>query len=153
MDMQEEVRVTWGTGIAGYVAESGEPVNIPDAYEVNGKKAHKSPLKFIHTKKNTKALFQRASEIKHHFFSVADVIMHNVGSLCDSLSHGSDTTTKIPHLCETRVLRELEDDSFEVFFFVCEKSSRCWLLSGDENLSHYHKRARRVIEKKIGKCS
>lgn len=32
---REEVRVTWGTGIAGYVAESGDPVNIPDAYQVS----------------------------------------------------------------------------------------------------------------------
>lgn len=30
-----EVRVEWGTGIAGHVAESGEPVNIPDAYQVS----------------------------------------------------------------------------------------------------------------------
>ena len=29
----DEVRVAWGTGIAGHVAESGEPVNIPDAYQ------------------------------------------------------------------------------------------------------------------------
>lgn len=34
MDLREEVRVAWGTGIAGFVAESGEPVNIPDAYQV-----------------------------------------------------------------------------------------------------------------------
>ncbi|KAL5278928.1 PDE5A family protein [Megaselia abdita] len=33
MELQEEVRVAWGTGIAGHVAESGEPVNIPDAYQ------------------------------------------------------------------------------------------------------------------------
>ncbi|KAG5674252.1 hypothetical protein PVAND_004232 [Polypedilum vanderplanki] len=33
METQDEVRVPWGTGIAGHVAESGEPVNIPDAYE------------------------------------------------------------------------------------------------------------------------
>lgn len=32
---QDEVRVAWGTGIAGHVAESGEPVNIPDAYQVS----------------------------------------------------------------------------------------------------------------------
>lgn len=31
----DEVRVEWGSGIAGHVADSGEPVNIPDAYEVN----------------------------------------------------------------------------------------------------------------------
>ncbi|XP_055920865.1 dual 3',5'-cyclic-AMP and -GMP phosphodiesterase 11-like isoform X3 [Eupeodes corollae] len=35
MEQQEEVRVAWGTGIAGHVAESGEPVNIPDAYKDN----------------------------------------------------------------------------------------------------------------------
>ena len=35
MELRDEVRVAWGTGIAGYVAESGEPVNIPDAYEVS----------------------------------------------------------------------------------------------------------------------
>jgi hypothetical protein len=35
METQDEVRVAWGTGIAGHVAESGEPVNIPDAYEVS----------------------------------------------------------------------------------------------------------------------
>lgn len=34
MDLRGEVRVAWGTGIAGFVAESGEPVNIPDAYQV-----------------------------------------------------------------------------------------------------------------------
>lgn len=34
MAQQDEVRVAWGSGIAGYVAESGEPVNIPDAYQV-----------------------------------------------------------------------------------------------------------------------
>lgn len=35
MEQQQEVRVAWGTGIAGYVAESGESVNIPDAYQVS----------------------------------------------------------------------------------------------------------------------
>ncbi|XP_055547758.1 dual 3',5'-cyclic-AMP and -GMP phosphodiesterase 11-like isoform X3 [Wyeomyia smithii] len=33
MEQQEEVKVAWGMGIAGHVAESGEPVNIPDAYQ------------------------------------------------------------------------------------------------------------------------
>lgn len=33
MEHQDEVRVAWGTGIAGHVAESGEAVNIPDAYQ------------------------------------------------------------------------------------------------------------------------
>lgn len=27
------MQIAWGTGIAGHVAESGEPVNIPDAYQ------------------------------------------------------------------------------------------------------------------------
>ncbi|KAL8618280.1 hypothetical protein ACOMHN_061125 [Nucella lapillus] len=33
---QDEIRVPWGTGIIGYVAETGEVVNIPDAYQVRG---------------------------------------------------------------------------------------------------------------------
>ncbi|XP_071051898.1 dual 3',5'-cyclic-AMP and -GMP phosphodiesterase 11 isoform X3 [Onthophagus taurus] len=33
MEKKEEITIPWGTGIVGYVAESGEPVNIPDAYE------------------------------------------------------------------------------------------------------------------------
>lgn len=32
METKDEVCVAWGSGIAGYVADSGEPVNIPDAY-------------------------------------------------------------------------------------------------------------------------
>lgn len=35
MEQQDDVRVAWGSGIAGHVAESGNPVNIPDAYKVN----------------------------------------------------------------------------------------------------------------------
>lgn len=35
METQDEVRVAWGMGVAGHVAESGEPVNIPDAYQVS----------------------------------------------------------------------------------------------------------------------
>lgn len=38
MEQQDEVRVAWGTGIAGHVAESGDPVNIPDAYQVSTNK-------------------------------------------------------------------------------------------------------------------
>lgn len=34
MEKKEEIRIPWGTGIVGYVAESGEAVNIPDAYQV-----------------------------------------------------------------------------------------------------------------------
>jgi len=30
----EEIRVAWGSGIAGHVAMTGQSVNIPDAYEV-----------------------------------------------------------------------------------------------------------------------
>ena len=37
MEKKEEIRIPWGTGIVGYVAESGEPVNIPDAYQVRRK--------------------------------------------------------------------------------------------------------------------
>lgn len=33
MEKKEEIRISWGTGIVGFVAESGEPVNIPDAYK------------------------------------------------------------------------------------------------------------------------
>lgn len=40
MEQQDEVRVAWGSGIAGYVAESGEPVNIPDAYQVGTQLKH-----------------------------------------------------------------------------------------------------------------
>lgn len=35
MEKKEEIRIPWGTGIVGFVAESGEPVNIPDAYKVS----------------------------------------------------------------------------------------------------------------------
>ena len=36
-DMYEHkpIRIPFGKGIVGYVAESGETVNIPDAYQVN----------------------------------------------------------------------------------------------------------------------
>lgn len=59
MAQQDEVRVAWGSGIAGYVAESGEPVNIPDAYQVctskqiifilveNGKRASKWAIEAV----------------------------------------------------------------------------------------------------------
>lgn len=47
MEKQDEVRVAWGTGIAGHVAESGEPVNIPDAYQVNNSHRIKMNTKFI----------------------------------------------------------------------------------------------------------
>ncbi|XP_017783345.1 PREDICTED: dual 3',5'-cyclic-AMP and -GMP phosphodiesterase 11 isoform X3 [Nicrophorus vespilloides] len=33
MEKKDEIRIPWGTGIVGYVAESGDPVNIPDAYK------------------------------------------------------------------------------------------------------------------------
>lgn len=34
MEKNDEIKIPWGTGIVGFVAESGEPVNIPDAYMV-----------------------------------------------------------------------------------------------------------------------
>lgn len=34
MEKKEEIHIPWGSGIVGYVAQSGEPVNIPDAYKV-----------------------------------------------------------------------------------------------------------------------
>ena len=34
LDNLEEIRVPWGTGVVGYVAEKGETVNIANAYEV-----------------------------------------------------------------------------------------------------------------------
>ena len=34
VEKSEEIRVKWGTGIIGYVAETGEAQNIPDAYKV-----------------------------------------------------------------------------------------------------------------------
>lgn len=49
MEKKEEIRIPWGTGIVGYVAESGEPVNIPDAYKASLKLhltfAHLDPIK------------------------------------------------------------------------------------------------------------
>lgn len=33
IEKKEEIKIPLGTGIVGYVAESGEPVNIPDAYQ------------------------------------------------------------------------------------------------------------------------
>jgi signal transduction protein with GAF and PtsI domain len=42
MEKKEEIKIPWGTGIVGYVAESGEPVNIPDAYKVS--QCQRTPL-------------------------------------------------------------------------------------------------------------
>lgn len=55
MDLREEVRVAWGTGIAGYVAESGEPVNIPDAYQVNSA-TYTNTLNSLHNESSTSSL-------------------------------------------------------------------------------------------------
>lgn len=33
MANKEEITIPWGTGIVGYVADSGEAVNIPDCYK------------------------------------------------------------------------------------------------------------------------
>ncbi|XP_065332643.1 dual 3',5'-cyclic-AMP and -GMP phosphodiesterase 11 isoform X1 [Cloeon dipterum] len=35
MEKKEEIKIQWGHGIVGFVAESGEQVNIPDAYKDN----------------------------------------------------------------------------------------------------------------------
>jgi len=40
MEKKEEIRIPWGTGIVGYVAQSGDPVNIPDAYKVSTREQH-----------------------------------------------------------------------------------------------------------------
>lgn len=34
MEQKEEIMIPWGKGIVGYVAQSGESVNIPDCYQV-----------------------------------------------------------------------------------------------------------------------
>jgi len=34
MENKEEIRIPWGSGIVGYVAESGETMNISDVYQV-----------------------------------------------------------------------------------------------------------------------
>ena len=39
-EKSEEIRVSWGTGIIGYVAQTGIAVNIPDAYEVGCQYIH-----------------------------------------------------------------------------------------------------------------
>lgn len=40
VEAREEIRVPWGTGIIGYVAETGQPLNIPDAYKVGSALSH-----------------------------------------------------------------------------------------------------------------
>jgi len=34
MEKKDEIKIQWGHGIVGFVAQSGDPVNIPDAYKV-----------------------------------------------------------------------------------------------------------------------
>jgi dual 3',5'-cyclic-AMP and -GMP phosphodiesterase 11 len=34
MEKREEIRIPWGSGIVGFVAETGETLNIPDVYQV-----------------------------------------------------------------------------------------------------------------------
>lgn len=51
MEKKDEIRIPWGTGIVGYVAESGEPVNIPDAYQVNVQTNFKPRKKMVMVKK------------------------------------------------------------------------------------------------------
>ena len=38
MEKKEEIRIPFGVGIVGYVAETGSTLNIPDAYQVRQKK-------------------------------------------------------------------------------------------------------------------
>lgn len=47
MEKKEEIRIPWGTGIVGFVAESGEPVNIPDAYKVSESKGRNKSLSLM----------------------------------------------------------------------------------------------------------
>ena len=48
-DREQEIRVPWGTGIIGYVAQTGEAVNIPDAYQV------RIVISYTHTRMHTRA--------------------------------------------------------------------------------------------------
>lgn len=57
MEKKEEIRIPWGTGIVGYVAQSGEPVNIPDAYKV-----------YIEKKTNPSAFVLPLVRLLNHFY-------------------------------------------------------------------------------------
>lgn len=64
MEQQEEVRVAWGTGIAGHVAESGEPVNIPDAYQVD------HSIDFIYEWNFKLGQEQNLKRLSHRFYKI-----------------------------------------------------------------------------------
>ncbi|KAJ8984666.1 hypothetical protein NQ317_015757 [Molorchus minor] len=65
MEKKEEIRIPWGTGIVGYVAESGESVNIPDAYQRDSSLSPKLTLKVLwHNEMYTKYRMNfKASEV------------------------------------------------------------------------------------------
>ena len=46
---RESIKINWGTGIIGYVAKTGDPLNIPDAYEVRTEPI-KHMFLLLHTK-------------------------------------------------------------------------------------------------------
>lgn len=150
MDMQEEVRVTWGTGIAGYVAESGEPVNIPDAYEVSWKKAKKKiHAKYIQLReeKNTqKSVVQRALEIKYILFLFSRrwlMLSCTMVILC----HMGHDDWKLLIYAKREFFNRIRKLFFWSFFVVLLA-----VVEGAKIFPHYHKRAPRVIQSEIGKC-
>lgn len=128
MDRQEEVRVTWGTGIAGFVAESGEPVNIPDAYEVNGENSHQKIYSNESLKASTRAAFGDKNDFLPWCYLIAAVTWEH--------------DENFSFMREKRELfftqSELENDSFEVRHEVLST-----VLSWETIfLPHYHKRVR-----------
>lgn len=152
MDMQEEVRVTWGTGIAGYVAESGEPVNIPDAYEVSWKKRkRKSMLNLFNwekkkTHKKQKSVVQRALEIKHILFLFSRrwlMLSCTMVILC----HMGHDDWKLLIYAKREFFNRIRKLFFWSFFVVLLA-----VVEGAKIFPHYHKRAPRVIQSEIGKC-
>lgn len=64
MEKKDEIKIPWGTGIVGYVAESGEPVNIPDAY--------KARILFICEKIRTQISF-----VKHYMVSFLETFFYS----------------------------------------------------------------------------
>ena len=52
MDHQREIRVPWGKGLVGYAAETGETVNIPDAYAVGSFLSINKSLGFLGVSKS-----------------------------------------------------------------------------------------------------
>ena len=60
MEKKNEIRIPWGSGIVGYVAQSGEPLNIPDAYKVK-----KKPFFFFLTLSCLVSSFRAVSCVYH----------------------------------------------------------------------------------------